>query len=236
METIMLSSIQQEQLLKPLNPNRVAQRKGGGGRSLSYLEAWDVKAHLTRVFGFGEWSWDVTAADLMYEEKGDRNWEVGYRVIGTLKIHATGATYTEAAVGGAALPQRSEAHDMAVKTGESDAIKRAAINLGDQFGLSLYNNGSTNAVVGKTLVSHETGELSETPVTSEPAAAPAEDTEGAEEWVNRLREAMNSGDVAAVVEIKTEMTAADVLDWTHDGKTLAKIADLAVIHAGRNSA
>jgi len=142
-----LSTQQIEQLLKGINPNRVASRRGGGGKNLSYVEAWDIKAHMIRVFGFAEWSWDVIAADLVFEEKGERNWEVGYRVIGTLKIHATGATYTEAAVGIAALPSRGEAHDMSVKTGESDAFKRAAINLGDNFGLSLYKNGQTAPVV-----------------------------------------------------------------------------------------
>jgi hypothetical protein len=40
---------------------------------------------------------------------------------------------------------------MAIKTAESDALKRAAINLGDQFGLSLYNNGATAPVVIQTL-------------------------------------------------------------------------------------
>ena len=141
-----LSHAQIEQLLKGVNPNRVASRRGGGGKSLSYMEAWDIKAHMIRVFGFGEWSWDVNAADLVFEEQTG-NWNVGYRVIGTLRIHATGATYTEAAVGIASLPSRGEAHDMAVKTGESDAFKRAAINLGDNFGLSLYKNGQTAPVV-----------------------------------------------------------------------------------------
>lgn len=152
----MLNSTQQEVLLKPLNPSRIAQRRGGGGKSLSYLEAWDVKAHLIRVFGFGEWSADVTSAELAYEEQNGSNWSVGYKVILRLTIHATGATYTEAAVGMAQLPARGEAHDMAIKTGESDALKRAAINLGDQFGLSLYNNGSTAPVVIKTLHNEET--------------------------------------------------------------------------------
>ena len=50
-------------------------------------------------------------------------------------------------------PQRGESHDMAVKTAESDAIKRAAINLGTQFGLSLYNNGSLKDIVVMTLSS-----------------------------------------------------------------------------------
>ena len=67
-------------------------------------------------------------------------------------IPSLDCTYTEAAVGSATLPQRGEAHDMAVKTAESDAIKRAAINLGTQFGLSLYNNGDLKDVVKATLV------------------------------------------------------------------------------------
>ena len=41
---------------------------------------------------------------------------------------------------------------MAIKTAETDAFKRAAINLGDQFGLSLYNGGSTSPAVREVLV------------------------------------------------------------------------------------
>lgn len=143
---------QYEQLLKPLNPSRVAKRSGGGGMQLSYLEAWDVKAHLIRVFGFDGWSWDVLTADLVFEDKTDKgNWNVGYKVIGRLIVHDGPVSFTEAAVGSATLGQRGEAHDMAVKTAESDALKRAAINLGTQFGLSLYNNGATQDVVKATL-------------------------------------------------------------------------------------
>lgn len=154
----MLTHAQIEQLLKPINPHRVAQRRGGGGKALSYVEAYDIKAHMNRIFGFAEWSWDVLAADIAYSippAEGERNWKVGYRVIGRLSVHATNASYTEAAVGMANLPDPGEAHDMAIKTAESDAFKRAAINLGDQFGLSLYNNGSTGAVVIKTLIKPE---------------------------------------------------------------------------------
>lgn len=146
-----LTPRQQEILLRPLNQSRVAQRKGGGGKALSYLEAWDVKAHLIRVFGFGGFDAEVLSADLAYEDQTGTNWSVGYKVILRLTIHSLGCTYTEAAVGMAQLPSRGEAHDMAVKTAESDALKRAAINLGDQFGLSLYNNGSLQPVVKQTL-------------------------------------------------------------------------------------
>lgn len=152
----MLNKKQYEQLLKPLNPKRVAKRQQAG-RNLSYLEAWDVKAHLIRIFGFGGWSSEVLDADLVFESEKDGKWNVGYKVILALTIHGINdedgcwATYTEAAIGSATLPQRGEAHDMAIKTAESDALKRAAINLGTQFGLSLYNDGSLNDVVIATL-------------------------------------------------------------------------------------
>jgi DNA recombination protein Rad52 len=149
----MLTDEQHEILLKGINPSRIAQRQGGGGRSLSYLEAWDVKAHLNRIFGFLNWSADVLEAALAFEQDTGGKWNVGYKVVLCLRVN--GASYTEAAVGSSTLPQRGEAHDMAIKTAESDALKRAAINIGDQFGLSLYNNGSTTPVVVKTLVAPE---------------------------------------------------------------------------------
>ena len=49
---------QLQALMAPLNGNRVSSRSQGG-RSLSYLEAWDVKAALIRVFGFANFVSDV---------------------------------------------------------------------------------------------------------------------------------------------------------------------------------
>jgi recombination DNA repair RAD52 pathway protein len=149
---------QHEMLLKGINPNRVSKRQGGGGKSLSYVEAWDIKAHLNRIFGFCNWSADVLDSALVFEEKTGELWSVGYKATLRLRIHTSNdimfgdATYTEAAVGSALNKSRGEAHDMAIKTAESDALKRAAINLGDQFGLSLYNNGAIAPVIQITLV------------------------------------------------------------------------------------
>lgn len=152
-----LSNEQYEKLLQPLAANRVASRKQAG-MNLSYLEAWDVKAHLIRIFGFGGWSADVISADLAFEDKDEKGrWNVGYKVVMRLRIHADNdflgdTTYTEAAVGSSTQSSRGDAHDMAIKTAESDALKRAAINLGTQFGLSLYDNGNKRDVVGYTMV------------------------------------------------------------------------------------
>jgi recombination DNA repair RAD52 pathway protein len=48
-------------------------------------------------------------------------------------------------------PSRADAHDLALKAAVSGAEKRAAKALGNQFGLSLYNNGTTKSVVSSSL-------------------------------------------------------------------------------------
>jgi hypothetical protein len=149
-----LSAQQYEQLLKPLSVSRVSKRKQAG-MELSYVEAWDVKAHLIRIFGFGGFSSDVIASALAFEDKGEKNWTVAYAVTLRLTVYGLGpngqdVTYTEVAVG-SSTGSRADAHDNAVKSAESDALKRAAINLGTQFGLSLYDSGRRTDVVGHTL-------------------------------------------------------------------------------------
>ena len=234
----MINDEQYSQLLKPLNPSRVAKRTGGGNKSLSYLEAWDVKAHLIRIFGFLNWSADVIESALAFEEQKDEKWSVGYKVVLRLTIFSdpegyNRVTYTEAAVGSAILGQRGEAHDMAIKTAESDALKRAAINLGTQFGLSLYDNGSTKDVVGKTLdrdtVSQE-GEP-ELPVTEISETVP--DSDGAAEWIASMKEAIDAKDVPALLNMKKAMQTEKVAEYTYQGVTLAKWLDKAIAAVGK---
>lgn len=167
-----LTSEQVAVLLRPIQPSRVATMSapGGGGR-MSYVEAWDIRAHLNRIFGFGRWSADVVDLHLLYEDQaqsqaqggsGSRpRWTCAYRATVRLTVNAPDgtvlATYTEAAAGSpmGPMPDRADAHDMAMKTAESQAFKRCAANLGTQFGLSLYDNGSTEDVVRRTLVGGE---------------------------------------------------------------------------------
>ncbi len=152
---------QQRQLLRPINPLRVKHMDG-----LSHLEAWDVRAHLNRIFGFGRWSADLLDIAELYSVEtttraGKPAWKTAYRATLRLTICAPDggvlATYTEAAVGESTMPdfKRGDCHDMAIKTAESQALKRCATNLGDQFGLSLYDSGRMDAVVLRTLAGAE---------------------------------------------------------------------------------
>lgn len=159
-----LTPEQYDYLLNPLRSTRVATRSQGG-KSLSYLEAWDVKAHLTRIFGFGNWDSEVAdyayVATREYEANNDKKTpmvEVIYRARVQLTIRDQYGNrlcrHSEVAVGSTSGPANmlGEHHDNAVKTAASDALKRCAINLGTQFGLSLYDNGNRSDVVRTTLV------------------------------------------------------------------------------------
>lgn len=139
---------QQLALMSPLNPARVSKRD-----NMSYLEAWDVKASLIKVFGFGGFSSELIESEILdvrevAQRNGSKmNQKVTAKAVVRLTIHQTGAVYTEAAIAGSAQPDITESMDMAIKSAESDALKRAAIFLGTQFGLSLYNAGRTTDIV-----------------------------------------------------------------------------------------
>jgi len=153
-----LSPRQLAALTADLNPARISNLKRGSGQ-LSYLEAWDVKATLIKVFGFGGFSAEAeTKIERIFtgEEVGaNSKWTVLASATVKLHIHQLGAVYTESAVSSQAGSQVGEVADFAVKTAESDALKRAAIYLGTQFGLSLYDNGSTRDVVKVVLAENQ---------------------------------------------------------------------------------
>jgi len=143
-------------LLAPLSPSRIQQDDKG----MAHLAAWDVRRWLIRIFGPAGWKIETLSCELIFEKatqtKAKRDaWYVGYRVHSRLTIKGHDGKdltlFEDGAVGDATLPRLGDAHDMAMKTALSQSLKRCAVNLGDQFGLSLYNNGSPDAVVGKYL-------------------------------------------------------------------------------------
>jgi recombination DNA repair RAD52 pathway protein len=151
--TTALSTAQLRALHNNLNKDRVARRDG-----MSYLEAWDVKASLIRVFGYAGFSAECLEAQVIREEQIPQarnpekmNWSISAQATVRLTIHQTGAVYTESAIANNKQPDWGEAADTALKSAESDALKRAAIYLGTAFGLSLYDDGTIFDVVKTVL-------------------------------------------------------------------------------------
>lgn len=150
---------QREILLQPVKAERVRQDNHG----MSYLEGYEVTAHLNRLFGFEGWDKEISY-ELVFEESAEKNGRLGWWVCYSAKCRLTIfspdgllATVKEDAGTGAAdnQPSRASAHDLAIKSAVTDAMKRAAKDEGDQFGLSLYRKGSTEALV-KRVIPYET--------------------------------------------------------------------------------
>lgn len=178
-----LTAQQVEWLLEPVQPHRVAKADGH-----SHLPQQDVRAHLSRLFGFGGWDSEIKGAALVFEmptlsvSKGknapDPNrWDVCYRASVRLTIKdqhgAEVAHYEDTSTGDAQNQSRLAGHDLALKSAVSTALKRAATSLGDQFGLSLYNKGSMASFVKFTLINPGATESPDT--TSEVPAGDAEE-------------------------------------------------------------
>lgn len=158
-----LTPAQREQLLQPLHHGRVSKE---GGRS--HLEAYDVRRWLTRIFGHTGWSFTVLETELVYSRvdqavnpqgfaDGKPRATAVYRITGRLTIRDQAGVelgyWDDCATGdGVNMPSVGDAHDFAIKTAASQTLKRCAVNLGDQFGLSLYAKGSLEAMVVRTMV------------------------------------------------------------------------------------
>jgi hypothetical protein len=160
-----LTNDQYEFLIRGIDAeNRVSTKQ-----NQSHVEAWDVRRHLIRAFGFGGFDIETIRCELIREiqVKLDKQgkpvpehtprWTVVYRADVRLTIKAVDgsplARYEDGATGDAInMPSIGDAHDFAMKTALSQALKRCAVNLGDQFGLALYNGGKPAAVVLGSLV------------------------------------------------------------------------------------
>lgn len=147
------------QLLQPIHPSRVLK----DGKGHPHVSQQDITAHLIRIFGFGNFDTDILETACVFEQqrsddKGEPNnrWDVCYRAQVRLTVRDADGNevchYEDGSTATAQNQTRGDAHDGAFKSALSLAKKRAAVYLGDQFGLSLYNKGQMRALVKGTLI------------------------------------------------------------------------------------
>lgn len=175
-----LTAAQVDYLLRPIQPHRVHEDRKN--RVMAHLPQQDVRAHLTRVFGFGGWSSTVTDSSMIHGERvtwmKDGQQKSGWDAVWRARVRLTirdgageeVAQYEDEATGEATHQVTcGAAHDLALKSAVSTALKRAATSLGDQFGLSLYNKGSREQFVIFTLTrpDQETPPAAEVPAATE---------------------------------------------------------------------
>jgi len=153
-----LTTAQINRLLQPVRSDRVEQKQ-----KLTYVPAHEVKAELSRIFGPGNWDHSIHDVRLLWESEGlsadgkKNMFRACYMAACTLRVRDYNGnpvfeTTEYHAEANSNLPDRGEAHAMALTSCESYALRRAALDLGDAMGLHLYNSGSLVPLVKGTLM------------------------------------------------------------------------------------
>ena len=125
---------QTEELNQPINPKVVAFRQQGS-MQLAYLESWYVINEANRIFGFDGWQSETVQLDCVQSDEFCVTYIAKVRVtIGDVIREGVGAGH-----GKGERVNLGDKHESAVKEAESDARKRAFMQFGSQFGLSLYD-------------------------------------------------------------------------------------------------
>lgn len=140
---------QVKELTAPLKSTNVKERSQSG-RTLSYIEGWHAIAEANRIFGFGGWSRETIELKCVSESA---------RTVGSQKANGWGVTYSArvrvtvgdivregCGTGHGIDRDLGQAHESALKEAETDAMKRAFMTFGNQFGLALYDKTQANVV------------------------------------------------------------------------------------------
>lgn len=163
----MFSKPDHSRLTQPIGASRVKSRSGGRGGTLSYIEAHDAIRTANEIFGIGGWFYTVEELTPLGEPEpvtkdNRKGFRAGYRAVVKVTIPGTPpavnqapsppgrptVTFSDVGYGDAVEYTNSyiTVQELAMKEAVSDGVKRALKNLGDQFGLSLYDKEARAAI------------------------------------------------------------------------------------------
>lgn len=118
-------------------PHDVVKTRVQAGQKFSYIEGWYVLEHANEVFGRDGWSCEVLSQTVLFSgAEGDKYSHV---VRSHVRVSAGGVTRDGVGVGVSRAKGPAEAIELAEKSAETDAQKRALRTFGLSFGLALYD-------------------------------------------------------------------------------------------------
>jgi len=165
------SKEQVEKLNEPILGANVKEREAGWGgkdNTLAYVEGYHVIAEANRIFGFGGWSSETIETTCVQNEPRAVTYIAKVRItVGDVIREGTGAGHGNQS-------NHGNNHESAIKEAETDARKRAFMQFGNQFGLSLYNGKD------KSWKSNKEKPQKETLVSEQPSV-----TEMALKWIQK---------------------------------------------------
>ena len=109
--------------------------------TLAYVEGWHVIAEANRIFGYDAWDRHTLSTRCVWSDSANHHYAAAYIAKVRIAVRAGGITITREGCGSgnAKASTPGEAHELALKTAETDATKRALATFGNPFGLALYD-------------------------------------------------------------------------------------------------
>src|SRR6185436_16026060 len=142
-------SAKQLQALRRNLDGRHIRTREAHGRELSYIEGWFALSEANRIFGFDGWSRETVESRCVLARENRGTFVGVYVAKVRITVQAAGATVIReghgSGEGRGASP--GEVHDISLKAAETDATKRAFATFGKPFGLELYRQSRTSAIL-----------------------------------------------------------------------------------------
>jgi DNA repair and recombination protein RAD52 len=131
------------QLQSELDTNRIKSRNKGN-INLSYLEGFDIIETANRIFGYGNWDYNISKLEQVSSEVNqNQNNVICYKAVVQLTIysydHIQKIVREDVGFGSGTAKALADAHEGGAKEAVTDALKRALRSFGNQFGNSLYS-------------------------------------------------------------------------------------------------
>ena len=138
----------EKSLLEPMPTSDIRTRPGAGGKRYEYLSGADVVLEANRIFGPLGWSYVVAACKLNFATANEetefnvkkKSWDAGAYAHVEVSVRHDYRETTRSGIGyGTAYRQvdQGAAEELAMKSAETDALKRALSGFGPRLGLAL---------------------------------------------------------------------------------------------------
>jgi hypothetical protein len=131
---------QSRQLKAKLDAQHVKTRKANG-HTLHYIEGWHAIAEANRIFGYDAWDRRTLSTRCIWTGTNDQHYLAAYIAKVRIRVRAGDIAIVRegSGTGEGRAPTPGQAHEIALKSAETDATKRALATFGNPFGLALYD-------------------------------------------------------------------------------------------------
>jgi DNA recombination protein Rad52 len=134
------SASQARQLKAKLAADHVKSRTENGA-TLSYIEGWHAISEANRIFGYDAWDRVTANSRCVWTGTSGRFYMAAYTAKVRISVRAGDIVIVREGSGSGESKALTpgQAHELALKSAETDATKRALATFGNPFGLALYD-------------------------------------------------------------------------------------------------